>query len=114
MDSYTRNFTLEETRSSQGAIVATTGRTGYWPFRRVISYHIGVNCDVISIRDGRLQVLRRGRTIAIAELLGTPAPLARLLRTGWEALLHPRHARASAAERSQDLKWEDMLRSRRK
>ena len=46
-------------------------------------------------------------------LQGAAAPLQRLLRAGRDALLHPRHARADTAQQSRDLKWEDMLRSRR-
>jgi|SRR6185369_3832540 len=113
MDGITRKFSLEETRSKLGAIVDAIGRTGTWPFRRVISYHVGINCDSISVQDGRLQVQRRGCTIAVAELIGTPSPLARLLRSGWRGLLHPRHGHEHAAS-TPGIKWEDMLRSRRK
>ena len=87
MDGITRKFTLDKTRSNLGVIVDAIGSTGYWPFRRTISYHVGINCDSISVQDGRLQVQRRGRTIAVAELIGTP---------------------------SKGIRWEDMLRPRRK
>ena len=105
MENLTRKFILEKTRSRRGAIVDAVGNLGNWPFRRTISYHVGINCDSISVQDGRLQVQRRGRTIAVAELIGAPSLLARLL--------HPRHRREHAAG-TPGLKWEDMLRSRRK
>jgi len=85
MTQYTRTFTLARTRASQGSIDVASGWTGCWPFRRRVSYHVGVNCDSISQSDGRLYVHRRGWTIAIAEL--RPAP-----GCAWLALLHPRHA----------------------
>lgn len=116
MDGLTRIFTLEETRSSEGAIVDARGSTGTWPLRRAISYHVGVNCDLISIRDGLLHVHRRGRTIATAELLGMAPSFARRLRTLCEALLHPRHAskRASAqpAGETGTVRWEQLLQPR--
>jgi len=110
MDSTTRKFTLEETRSKQGLIVDAIGRTGYWPFRRIISYHVGINCDAINVQNGHLHVQRRGRTVAYAELLGVPSPLSQLPRSGWRALLHPRHA---SIQSSPGVKWEDLLRPRR-
>ncbi len=110
MDCTTRKFTLEETRSRLGIIVDAIGSTGYWPFRRTISYHVGINCDSIKVQDDLLHVQRRGRTIALAELLGVPSPLSRLLRSGWQGLLHPRHA---SSGRSTGIKWEDLLRPRR-
>jgi hypothetical protein len=113
MDACTRKFTLEETRSSEGSIIDAKGRIGFWPFRRAISYHVGVNCDAISIRDGRLNVLRRGRTIAFVELIGTPRPLARQWRAAWEALLHPRHAAKDAsAQSAPPVRWEQLLQPR--
>ena len=80
MDQVTRTFSLEKTRSKNGIIVDAVGKTGTWPFRRTISYHVGVNCDAIAIVDGRLLVQRRGRGIAVAELIGAPSLLQRLLR----------------------------------
>jgi hypothetical protein len=80
MDKVTKNFTLEQTRSKNGTIVDAVGKTGTWPFRRTISYNAGVNCDSIAVVDGRLQVQRRGRCIAIAEPTGAPSLLQRLLR----------------------------------
>ena len=114
MDGTTRRFTLEETRSRLGAIVDAIGSTGYWPFRRTISYHIGINCDAITVQDDNLHVQRRGRTIAVAGLLGAPSPLSRLLRTGWQGLLHPRHARETADGQQPEIKWVDLLRSPRR
>jgi hypothetical protein len=113
MNDLTRKFILETTRSTLGAITDVTGNLGNWPFRRVISYHIGVNCDAISVRDGHLYVHRRGRTIAIAELPQRLGPLKRLLQFLRNGLLHPRHARGHAGSTPQDIRWEDMLRSRR-
>ena len=116
MDVCTRKFTLEETRSSEGAIIDAKGRTGCWPFRRTISYHVGVNCDSIAVRDDLLHVQRRGRTIATSELLGVPSPMWRLLRAGWEALLHPRHASkhacAQTSGESTTVRWEQLLQPR--
>jgi hypothetical protein len=79
MDKVTRNFILEKTRSKNGTIVDAVGKTGSWPFRRTISYNAGVNCDAITVVDGQLLVQRRGRCIAVAELIGTPSLLQRLL-----------------------------------
>jgi hypothetical protein len=112
MDRIVRKFVLARTRSTLGAIIDVTGSTGCWPFRRCISYHVGVNCDAISVRDGLLHVQRRGRIVAIAESRGAPSLMQRLLRSGWSVLLHPRHAR-DGAEQPQGPKWEDLLRSRR-
>jgi hypothetical protein len=118
MDSRTRKFILEETRSSEGAIVDARGRIGYWPLRRAISYHVGVNCDSICVRDDLLHVQRRGRTIATAELLGVPSQLSRLLRACCEALLHPRHASkhecAPANGEGTPVRWEQLLQPRDK
>jgi hypothetical protein len=85
MTEFTKTFTLLRTHNAHGAIADASGWTGCWPFRRRVSYHVGVNCDSISQSDGRLYVRRRGWTIAVAEL--RPAPGHR-----WSALLHPRHA----------------------
>jgi hypothetical protein len=113
MDPRIRQFTLEETRSSVGAIVDARGRTGWWPFRRAISYHVGVNCDSICVRDGRLHVERRGHTIATSELLGAPSPFARRLRAICVALLHPRHAsKGACAGESSSIRWEQLLQPR--
>jgi hypothetical protein len=115
MEDVIRKFTLEKTRFKSGGIVDAIGRTGLWPFRRTISYHVGINCDAISVIDGRLHALRRGRSIAIAELIGTPTLLQRLLRGEWTTLLHPRHrALREASGQSSGLRWEDLLGSRRR
>ena len=79
MDKATRTFILETTRSKNGKIVDAVGTTGTWPFRRTISYNAGVNCDSIAVIEGRLQVQRRGRCIAVAELIGNTRPLLRRL-----------------------------------
>ncbi|MCC6212024.1 MAG: hypothetical protein IT513_13375 [Burkholderiales bacterium] len=86
MTGFTRSFTLVRTRTAQGAIADASGWTGCWPFRKRVSYHVGVNCDAISLSDGRLYVYRRGWTIAVAELRAAP-------RWRWPTLLRPRHAR---------------------
>ena len=114
MEHLTRVFFLEKIRSKLGAIVDVVGNLGNWPFRRTISYHVGVNCDAIETRNGYLYVLRRGRTIAIAEMPPRPGFLQRLLRGGWNALLHPRHAVTRIAGHSQKLRWEEMLQPRRR
>lgn len=118
MDICNRKFRLEETRSSEGMIVDAKGRIGCWPFRRAISYHVGVNCDSICVRDDLLHVQRRGRTIATSELLGVPSRLARRLRIIYEALLHPRHASKHACARlggeTAPLRWEQLLQPRDK
>ena len=108
METFTRRFILETTRSKKGVIVDAVGNLGNWPFRRTISYNVGVNCDAIEARDGVLRVLRHGRTVAIAEM---PLPLGLLRRLlGWcTALLHPRHARTGANGPSPRA-WEDLLR----
>jgi hypothetical protein len=113
MDSVTRQFTVDQTRSSNGAIVDAKGSTGTWPLRRAVSYHVGVNCDSIAVRDGLLYVERRGRTIATAELQGVPSLFARRLRAVWEALLHPRHAAKDASVQSAPpVSWEQLLQPR--
>ena len=111
MDDYTRTFSLDKTRSAKGRIVDAVGHLGNWPFRRTISYHIGVNCDTIEARDGHLYVLRRGRTIARAELPREPLTLRRLLRSSLDGLLHPRHAARDACGR--EISLEDLIRPRR-
>jgi len=88
MAEYTRNFTVSRTHSADGVIVDATGWTGRWPFRRPVSYHVGVNCDAITASGDRLYVTRRGWTIAVAEAPGQS-------RLSWAALLCPRHARGS-------------------
>ena len=85
MTQYTKSFTLDRVRSAQGAIEDANGWTGCWPFRRRISYHVGINCDSISQSDGRLYVHRCGWTIAVADMRTAPC-------LPWSALLHPRHA----------------------
>jgi hypothetical protein len=85
MTEFTRTFTLARARWTQRTIQDASGWTGCWPFRRRISYHVGVNCDSISQSDGRLYVRRRGWVIAVAEL--RPAA-----GHGWSALLQLRHA----------------------
>ncbi len=85
MTQYTKRFTLARTRTAQGAIADASGWTGCWPFRRRVSYHVGVNCDSIVLSDGQIYVYRRGWTIAVAEARQAP-------HCGWSALLHPRHA----------------------
>ena len=112
MDDLTRKFTLEKMRARQGAIVDVIGNLGNWPFRRTISYHVGVNCDAIENRDGHLRVQRRGRVIAIAEMPPRQSMLQRLLRSGVESLLHPRHAGTSG--NSQEPHWENLLQPRRR
>ena len=114
MGDLTRVFFPEKIRSKLGAIVDVVGNLGNWPFRRTISYHVGVNCDAIEIRDGYLCVLRRGRTIAIGEMPPRRGFLQRLLRSGWNALRHPRHAATSIAGHSQQLRWEELLLPRRR
>jgi hypothetical protein len=79
MDQPARTFILEKTRSKNGMIVDAIGKIGTWPFRRTISYNAGVNCDSIAVVDGRLRVQRRGRCLAVAELIGTRSMLRRLL-----------------------------------
>jgi hypothetical protein len=105
MTEWIRKFTATRTRLAQGAIVDAAGWTGCWPFRRALSYHVGINCDSIVLSEGRLQVWRNGRTIALA-----------ILRSGngfrWSALLHPRHSRPGAAAKSDAVRWEDLLRPR--
>lgn len=85
MTHFTKTFTLGRTRSLQGVIKDASGWTGCWPFGRRVSYHVGVNCDSISLSDGRLHICRRGWTIAVADTRSEP-------RFNWSALLHPRHA----------------------
>jgi len=118
MDSSIRKFTLEETCSSEGVIVDAKGRYGWWPFRRAVSYHVGVNCDAIYVRLDLLHVRRGCRSIATAELLGAPSPWPRRLRTSLAAMLHPRHAsRKASAEpegKSPDVRWEHLLQPRDK
>jgi len=105
MTGLVRKFTATRTRLAEGVIVDAAGWTGFWPFRRTVSYHVGINCDSIAMRDGRLDISRCGRTVAIAALRGGKG-----LR--WTALLHPRHARASDEARGDAVRWEDLLRPR--
>ena len=100
-----RKFTATHTRLVLGKIADAAGWTGFWPFRRAVSYHVGVNCDSINLDAGRLQVRRGGRTIAIAALRNGKG-----LR--WTALLHPRHDRARAQAQGDTVRWEDLLRPR--
>ena len=85
MTGFTRTFNLDRMRSAQGVIEDASGWTGRWPFRRAVSFHVGVNCDAISLNDGRLHVRRRGRVIAVAGFPGAGR------RFGWAApLFHGR------------------------
>jgi hypothetical protein len=72
------------------------GRVGLWPFRRPVSFHVGVNCDAITAADDGVRVFRRGALIALSRY----APLAfRKLRApkfDWELLLTPRHTRRTS------------------
>jgi len=113
VNNLTRKFLLEKMRSTVGAITDVSGNLGNWPFRRTISYHVGVNCDAISVRDGHLYVQRRGRTIAVAEMPRRIGPLRRFAQFARDSLLHPRHARRQAGGGSQDVRWEELLRPRR-
>jgi hypothetical protein len=106
MDENLRTFVLQATRFRHGAIESAIGTVGRWPFRREISYQAGVNCDSIAVHEGKLHVRRRGRTIAVAELIGNPTGFGKLLRslrrisgiasrvdshgTSWESMLRPR------------------------
>jgi len=108
MEDLTRKFILDKTRSKRGVIVDAVGNLGNWPFRRTISYNVGVNCDAIEAGNGYLRVLRRGRTIAIAELPPAGSLLVRLFRRIGE-LLHPRHATSQYSS----ARWEDLLHPRR-
>ena len=112
MNDITRKFFLERMNSNRGAIVDAVGNLGTWPFRRVISYHVGVNCDLIEARDGLLRVLRCGRTIAIAEL-PRPGSLLRRFSRWCTQLLHPRHV-ASGTQSQPAPQWEDLLRPRKR
>jgi hypothetical protein len=114
MNDLTRKFILEKMRSTLGAVTDVSGNLGNWPFRRVISYHVGVNCDAISVRDGHVYVQRRGRTIAVAQMPPRVALVKRLLQFLRNGLLHPRHARSHAGGAMNDARWEDMLRPRRR
>jgi hypothetical protein len=93
MSTVTRNFTVARTVRKQGVIVEVAGSFGRWPFRRKVSYHVGINCDEITCEAARVYVRRRGWTIAAGS-----SPDAR--RTSWAALLFPRHARSVDYERS--------------
>jgi len=118
MDSKIRKFTLEETRSSEGVIVDAKGRYGWWPFRRAVSYHVGVNCDAIYVRFDLLYVRRGCRSIATAELLGAPSAWTRLRRAWLQRLLHPRHASgngfAEPESKTPEVRWEQLLQPRDK
>ena len=60
MEDLTRKFILEKTRSRRGAIVDAVGNLGNWPFRRTISYNVGVNCDAIEAGNGYLRARLSG------------------------------------------------------
>jgi hypothetical protein len=111
MSQFTTKFFLESTRSKRGAIVDAVGNLGNWPFRRSVSYNVGINCDSIEAQDGVLRVLRHGRTIAVAEL-PPPLSLARRLRRAVSDLMHPRH-KATRISTQSGPAWEDLLRQRR-
>ncbi|HEY6966703.1 MAG TPA: hypothetical protein VI229_04470 [Burkholderiales bacterium] len=102
---------LTKTRIQSGVILDASGTIGNWPFRRTVSYHVGINCDTIAVRDGQLVVQRRGRIVAIAESPDVPPSFVRMLRSALDALLHPRHARRTAADRLPGVRWEDFFRA---
>jgi hypothetical protein len=102
-----RTFVLQATRIRHGAIESAIGTVGRWPFRRDISYQAGVNCDSIAVQDGKLHVRRRGRTIAVAELIGNPTGFGKLLRS------MRRISGIAGRVESQGTSWEGMLRPRR-
>lgn len=84
MSTITRTFRIGRARRERGVLLDVAGWTGHWPFRRWISYHVGVNCDAIDAEGGRVYVRRRGWTVAVADY---PRPLWPTLM----GLLFPRH-----------------------
>jgi len=86
MTTATRSFTVARTRTENGGIVDAAGWTGSWPFRKRISFHVGINCDSIVQSDGLLYVYHHGWTIAVSATRAKPG-------FDWSALLYPRHGR---------------------
>ena len=93
MTVFTRTFKLDRAHLAQSAIVDAEGWTGSWPFRRRISFHVGGNCDSITLSDGRLFVHRHGWTIAVAEMGSAALSPEAAPRFSLWAYLCPRHAR---------------------
>jgi hypothetical protein len=71
-----RVFTLSRVSRTNRQISDVLGRIGTWPFRRDVSYHVGVNCDSIVVSAGKVIVQRRGRVIAAAPVQGLLEPSA--------------------------------------
>ena len=93
MKGRTNAFALTHLRCEQDVIVEAKGRNGFWPLRRPVRYRIGVNCDSITVGDGRLLVHRNGKLIGEADLQHPGA-----LRWAW--LLHPRRSSENPKNRS--------------
>ena len=89
-------FRIITCRFGVAGISDVEGRVGLWPFRRPVSFHVGVNCDAITAADDGVRMFRRGALIAFARY----APLAfrklQVPKLDWEQLLTPRHARRTA------------------
>jgi hypothetical protein len=89
-------FTITTCRFGVAGISDVEGRVGLWPFRRPVSFHVGVNCDAITAADDGVRVLRRGALIACSRY----APLAfrklQVTKLDWEQLLTPRHTRRTS------------------
>lgn len=74
-------------------ISEVSGQVGFRPFKRPVSYHVGVNCDAIAAGDDGVRVYRRGALRAFSRYDSRMFARIGMPRLNWEALLTPRHAR---------------------
>jgi len=72
------------------------GRVGLWPFRRPVSFHVGVNCDAVVGRGDGVRVLRRGALTAFSRYASLAIRKLRAPKLDWEQLLPPRHVRRTS------------------
>jgi hypothetical protein len=89
-------FRITGCRFGVAGISDVEGRVGVWPFRRPVSFHVGVNCDAITAADDGVRVFRRGTLIAFSPYTALAFRKLRAPTLDWEQLLTPRHTRRTS------------------
>jgi hypothetical protein len=86
-------FRITGCRFGIAGISEVSGRVGFWPFSRPVSYHLGINCDAIEAGDEGVRIYRRGTLRAFSRYNPTLFTKLGAPKLNWAALLTPRHAR---------------------
>ena len=89
-------FRITGRRFGIAGISDVEGRVGLWPFRRPVSFHVGVNCDAITAADDGVRVFRRGALIAFSRYASLAFRKLHAPKLDWERLLAPRHVRRTS------------------